>query len=61
MRLELERTDRSIEAAGEPSLAEMTEKAIRILSRNTEGYFLVVEGKCCVLNLVTFVCLHLEK
>ena len=45
MRLELERTDRSIEAAGEPSLAEMTEKAIRILSRNTEGYFLVVEGK----------------
>ena len=31
---------------GEPSLAEMVEKSINILSRNTEqGYFLYVEGK----------------
>lgn len=29
---------------GEPSLAEMTDKAIRILSHNTRGYFLMVEG-----------------
>ena len=29
---------------GEPSLAEMTELAIKILSRNPEGYFLMVEG-----------------
>lgn len=30
---------------GEPSLAEMTDKAIRILSHNTRGYFLMVEGR----------------
>jgi alkaline phosphatase len=28
----------------EPSLTEMTEKAIEILSRNPNGYFLLVEG-----------------
>ncbi|XP_053378461.1 LOW QUALITY PROTEIN: alkaline phosphatase-like [Mercenaria mercenaria] len=28
----------------EPSLAEMTEKAIRILSKNKKGFFLLVEG-----------------
>ncbi|GFS41922.1 alkaline phosphatase, tissue-nonspecific isozyme [Trichonephila inaurata madagascariensis] len=28
----------------EPTLAEMTEKAIRILSRNSRGFFLLVEG-----------------
>lgn len=28
----------------EPSLVEMTEKAIKILSRNPNGYFLLVEG-----------------
>ncbi|MEY5099714.1 MAG: alkaline phosphatase PhoA [Pseudomonadota bacterium] len=28
----------------EPSLADMTEKAIRILSKNDKGYFLMVEG-----------------
>ncbi|NTV11624.1 MAG: alkaline phosphatase, partial [Zoogloea sp.] len=28
----------------EPSLAEMTEKAIRILQKNNKGYFLMVEG-----------------
>lgn len=31
-------------AKGEPSLADMTRKAIEILSRNTKGYFLMVEG-----------------
>jgi alkaline phosphatase len=30
--------------AVEPSLIEMTEKAIEILSRNKNGYFLFVEG-----------------
>ena len=29
----------------EPSLAEMTEKAIRVLRRSRRGYFLLVEGK----------------
>jgi len=31
-------------AVDEPSLAEMTEKAIRILKKNSHGYFLMVEG-----------------
>ncbi len=30
--------------AGEPSLAEMTEAAIRFLSKNKDGYYLLVEG-----------------
>lgn len=36
--------DRASDAAGEPSLTEMTEKAIRILSRNPKGFFLHVEA-----------------
>ncbi|KAL3861252.1 hypothetical protein ACJMK2_007300 [Sinanodonta woodiana] len=38
MAYEIDRTDK------EPSLAEMTEKAIRILRKNPKGYFLLVEG-----------------
>ena len=41
MQYEVERAD---DAAGEPSIAEMTEKAIKILQRNPKGYFLLVEG-----------------
>jgi alkaline phosphatase len=36
--------DRPADGAGEPSLAEMTEKAIDILKNNKNGYFLMVEG-----------------
>jgi alkaline phosphatase len=36
--------DRAQDKAGEPSLTEMTEKAIRILQRGPKGYFLMVEG-----------------
>lgn len=36
--------DRTQDAAGEPSLAEMTSKAIDILSRNKNGFFLLVEA-----------------
>lgn len=36
--------DRAEDAGGEPSLAEMTAKAIDILSRDPNGFFLVVEG-----------------
>ena len=36
--------DRANDTAGEPSLAEMTEKAIKILRKNPKGYFLLVEG-----------------
>lgn len=36
--------DRDRDAAGEPSLAEMTAKAIGILERDANGFFLLVEG-----------------
>lgn len=36
--------DRGNDIAGEPSLSEMTEKAIRVLDNNKEGYFLHVES-----------------
>ncbi len=36
--------DRGSDGAGEPSLAEMTSRAIDLLSRNEKGYFLMVEG-----------------
>ena len=36
--------DRKRDPAGEPSLTEMTAKAIDILSRNPRGYFLMVEA-----------------
>jgi alkaline phosphatase len=36
--------DRSGDTAGEPSLAQMTRLAIEILRRNSNGYFLLVEG-----------------
>jgi alkaline phosphatase len=36
--------DRPKDKAGEPSLSEMTAKAIDILSQNKRGYFLMVEG-----------------
>ena len=36
--------DRSNDKAGEPSLSDMTRKAIAILERNPDGYFLLVES-----------------
>lgn len=36
--------DRPKDVAGEPSLSEMTAKAIDVLSQNKRGYFLMVEG-----------------
>lgn len=36
--------DRALDTGGEPSLTEMTGKAIDILSKNRKGYFLMVEG-----------------
>ncbi|OAD61884.1 Intestinal-type alkaline phosphatase 1 [Eufriesea mexicana] len=36
--------DRNTNGSGDPSLAEMTIKALRILAKNPEGYFLFVEG-----------------
>ncbi|XP_076451761.1 alkaline phosphatase-like isoform X2 [Babylonia areolata] len=36
--------DRAQDKGGEPSLREMTEKAIRMLQTNNKGFFLLVEG-----------------
>ena len=36
--------ERADDKAGEPSIAEMTEKAIQILQKNRKGFFLLVEG-----------------
>src|SRR5262249_30376403 len=36
--------DRSTDTGGEPSLADMTAKAIAILRKNPKGFFLMVEG-----------------
>lgn len=36
--------DREKDSAGEPSIAEMTAKAIEVLSKNEKGFFLMVEG-----------------
>jgi len=36
--------DRAGDAAGEPSLAEMTRKAIQVLGRNRRGFYLMVEA-----------------
>ena len=35
---------------GVPSLPEMTKKAIQILEKNKEGFFLLIESKCFVGN-----------
>ncbi|PIK46355.1 putative alkaline phosphatase [Apostichopus japonicus] len=36
--------NRASDGAGEPSIAEMTEKAIQILSKDEDGFFLLVES-----------------
>ncbi|MDC8013397.1 alkaline phosphatase [Tahibacter soli] len=36
--------DRPTDKAGEPSLAEMTHTALKVLKKNPNGYFLMVEG-----------------
>lgn len=37
--------DRNTNDTGDPSLTDMTIKALRILNNNPNGYFLFVEGK----------------
>ena len=44
MEYELDRANGAGEGATQPSLSDMTSKAIDILSRNESGYFLMVEG-----------------
>ena len=48
--------DRASDSAGEPSLAEMTEKAIRMLQKNSNGFFLFVEGgRIGIFNILQFI------
>ena len=44
--------ERNQDIGGEPSLVEMTEKAIQILEKNGKGFFLLVEGMCSCLYLI---------
>lgn len=45
--------------SNEPSIAEMTAKAIQILRKNEKGFFLLVEGAGEMLN-VTFCRIYLR-
>ena len=49
--------NRAKDLGGEPSLTEMTEKAIDVLSRNNDdkGYFLLIEGAVAFLLFVPTV------
>lgn len=44
--------DRPNDTFGEPSLAEMVEKAIQILEQDEEGFFLYVEGDIIVFSQI---------
>ena len=52
--------DRAKDTAGEPSLAQMTEKAIKILQKNDKGFFLLVEGTRPQANVSSMItaCQH---
>ena len=45
MKYDLDRQNEKDKSRGEPSLAEMVKKAISILNKSNNGYFLLVEGK----------------
>ena len=49
------RRERHEDEAGEPSIAEMTEKAIQILQKDPDGFVLVVEGKATNILVHKFV------
>ena len=38
---------------GQPSLADMTEKAIQVLQKNERGFFLLVEGKIALKAIIS--------
>lgn len=46
--------DRDKSPKGDPSLAEMTKKALSILQKNKKGFFLLVESKYPFYFLKTF-------
>lgn len=46
--------DRDNSPDGDPSLANMTRKAIEILQKNPHGFFLFIEGKSLDLAILLF-------
>lgn len=42
-------TERDKSPSGDPSLAEMTAKALKILVQNPQGFVLFIESKLCLL------------
>lgn len=42
--------DRNTTGTGDPSLAEMAIKALRILKKNPKGFFLFIEGELYLNN-----------
>ena len=50
MQYELDRVKTS--PPTEPSLAEMTEKALKVLQRDNDGYFLFVESKLWIILFI---------
>ena len=52
--------DRVNDTAGEPSLDEMVEKAIEILRRDPQGFFLLVEGIKFRLSITAIDISHIK-
>ena len=55
MQFNIDREDPNFERWGEPTLADMVEKAIRILRKDQNGYMLLVEGR---ENTVIWILFH---
>ena len=54
MNFDLDRDDPAFNTWAEPTVEEMVEKAIRILRKHENGYFLLVEGNKDSLCFVTY-------
>ena len=49
------------DTAGEPSIEEMTEKAIKILQKNPKGFFLLVEGLSFQLKVAHYSFIRVQE
>ena len=52
MNFDADRDDPNFNTWAEPSIANMTEKAIKILEKHENGYFLMVEGEREIIWLI---------
>ena len=53
--------DRAQDVFGEPSLTELVEKALQVLQRSDNGYFLLIEGGCYFMHIIQDDSLHIES